>query len=170
MARENILLGEGVFAINGTDVGLTRGGGQFTVTREYRQVNADGDRGPVKGRIRLVQSVATLQLNSLEIITDNLAKLYPATKVATQDGETTFTGRQDVEDGDYQATVTWTGRTMDGRAVIITLKNALNLGNLQWTMAERDEIVQQVTFTATYDEASRLGEEEPWEVKWVDAV
>jgi len=75
-----------VFAINGTDVGLTRGGGQFTVTREYRQVNADGDRGPVKGRIRLVQSVATLQFNSLEIITDNLAKLYPATKVATQDG------------------------------------------------------------------------------------
>ena len=170
MARENILLGEGVFAINGTDVGLTRGGGQFTVTREYRQVNADGDRGPVKGRIRLVQSVATLQMNNLEIMVDDLAKFFPATKVTEDAGETTFTGKKDVESTDYQETVTWTGRTMDGRAVIITLKNALNLGNLQWTMAERDEIVQQVTFTATYDEASRLGEEEPWEVKWVDAV
>lgn len=171
MAGEAIVLGEGVFAIGEADVGLTRGGGQFNVEREYRQVNADGDRGPVKGRIRLVQSVATLQMNNLEIMVDDLDKFFPATKV-TKDvgaGETTFAGKKDVESTDYQATVTWTGRTMDGRACIITLKNALNLGNLQWTMAERDEVVSQVTFTATYDEANRLGDEEPWEVKWVDA-
>ena len=170
MANEAIVLGEGVFAINGTDIGLTRGGGQFTVTREYRRITADGDRGPVKGRIRLVSSEATLQINQLEIMVDDLAKFFPATKVTTATGETTFTGKKDVEATDYQPTVTWTGRTADGRACIITLKNAINLGNLQWTMAERDEVVQQVTFTATYDEANRLGEEEPWDVKWVDAA
>lgn len=170
MANEAIVLGEGVFSVGGVDIGLTRGGGQFTVTREYRRVEADGDRGPVKGRIRLVSSEATLTMNQLQIMVDDLARFFPATKVTTQDGATVFTGKKDIEVTDYNDTVTWTGRTMDGRACIITLKNAINLGNLDWTMANKDEIVQQVVFTATYTEGTRTGDEEPWDVKWVDQV
>lgn len=165
-----ILLGEGVFSLNGVDIGLTRGGGQFLVEREYRQVNADGDRGPVKGRIRLVASVGKLVMNALEIKAENLVKMFPATKLKTSDGSETFTGKQDVELSDYNDEVTWTGRTMDGRACIITVKNAINLENIDWSMAEKDEVVQQVTFTSTYEEEKRLGEEEPWEVMWVDSV
>lgn len=167
---KTILLGEGVFTIGGKDIGLTRGGGQFTVTREYRRVEADGDRGPVKGRIRLVSSEATLTMNQLEILVDDLVRMFPATKLTNGAGTTTFTAKQDIEDADYNDTVTWTGRTMDGKACVITLKNAINLGNLDWTMADKDEVVQQVVFTATYDEETRQGEEEPWEVEWVDGV
>jgi len=166
MAGENITLGEGVFSIGTKDIGLTRGGGQFVVEREYRQVNADVDRGPVKGRIRVTGSVARLTLNALEIIVADLAKLFPATKVTG--GK--FTGKQDIEDADYNDTVTWTGRTMDGKACVITLENAINLGNLDWTMADKDEIVQQVVLTAAYEEQNRQGEEEPWDVEWPDAV
>lgn len=170
MARESIVLGEGVFAVAGTDLGLTRGGGSWNVEREYREVPADGDRGPVKGRVRLVRSVATLTLNQLEIKPEDLAKLFPATKVTTDAGSTTWTGKPDIEDTDYNDMVTWTGRTMDGRAVIITVKNGINLTNPSWTMNEKDEVVQQIVFTGTYTEENRLGDEEPWDVKWVDQV
>src|SRR5690606_27203181 len=168
MARENIILGEGVFAINGTDVGLTRGGGQFVVEREYREVNADGDYGPVKGRIRKTRSVARLTMNLLEIIVDNLSQYWPATQVGTNGDAKTLTGKADIEADDYAPTVTWTGKTDQGDSVVITLENAINLGNIDWTMTDKEEIVSQVQFTATYDPADRTTE--PWKVEFTSAV
>lgn len=72
-----IMLGAGVFYIGGNAVALTRGGGSFAVEREYREINADGDRGPVEGRIALDRSVATLTMNVLTILS-RVADLYPA--------------------------------------------------------------------------------------------
>ena len=72
-----IMLGAGVFYIGDKAVALTRGGGSFAVEREYREINADGDRGPVEGRITLDRSVATLTMNVLTILS-RVADLYPA--------------------------------------------------------------------------------------------
>lgn len=79
---EEILLGAGVFSIGGTPVALTRGGGSFKVTRENRRINADGDRGPVKGRIVCEGSEATLTLNALTFIT-GVADMYCGVTSAT---------------------------------------------------------------------------------------
>lgn len=68
-ASGTILLGAGVVSIGGVDVALTRGGSQFTVTREFRNINADGDRGTVKGRVVMDGSEATLTLNALTFLT-----------------------------------------------------------------------------------------------------
>lgn len=76
-AADQIILGAGVFAIGGTDVALTRGGGQFTVEREFRKINADGDRGPVKDRVVMDASVAKLVLNDLSFLT-SMPKIYSA--------------------------------------------------------------------------------------------
>ena len=64
-----IVLGAGVFYIGSTAVALTRGGGSFSVEREFREINADGDRGPVKGRIVLDGARASLTLNALTFLT-----------------------------------------------------------------------------------------------------
>lgn len=72
-----IMLGVGVFYIGDTPIALTRGGGSFAVEREFREINADGDRGPVEGRIELVKSVAKLTMNVLTILS-RVADLYPA--------------------------------------------------------------------------------------------
>lgn len=72
-----IMLGAGIFYVGETPVALTRGGGSFSVEREIRQINADGDRGPVEGRIEMDASVASLTINALTILT-RLADLYPA--------------------------------------------------------------------------------------------
>lgn len=68
-AADTILLGAGVVSIGGVDVALTRGGSQFTVEREFRKINADGDRGPVKDRVVIDASRATLTVNALTFLT-----------------------------------------------------------------------------------------------------
>lgn len=72
-----IIMGAGVFYVDETAVALTRGGGTFNVEREFREVNADGDRGPVKDRIVMESSRATISFEALQILT-RLADFYPA--------------------------------------------------------------------------------------------
>ena len=81
-AAGTILLGAGVVSIGGTDVALTRGGSQFTVEREFREINADGDRGPVKDRVVIDASRATLTLNALTFLT-SMQNAYAAIAVTT---------------------------------------------------------------------------------------
>lgn len=165
MAANDIVLGDGVFAIGSTNVGLTRGGGQFTIEREYKEIQADGDYGPVKGRVKKTRSVAKLVVNALEILPANLTKFYPAMKVTTAAGVDTITAEMDIQTTDYNA-VTWTGKTKGGRDVVITLQNAINLENLDWSLVDKDEVVQSLTFTATYDETTRTTE--PWDIEFAD--
>ena len=72
-----ILLGVGIFYIGETTVALCRGGGSFTVEREYREQNADGDRGAVKDRIVMESSRAKLTMNALTWLT-KLTTIWPA--------------------------------------------------------------------------------------------
>lgn len=70
-----IVLGAGTFFVDGVAIGLTRGGGAFNVEREYREINADGDRGAVKGRVVMESSRAKLSFNALTMLT-KLTSLY----------------------------------------------------------------------------------------------
>lgn len=80
-----VLMGAGIFYIDNTAVALTRGGGSFNVEREFREINADGDRGPVEGRIVMEGSRASLTLNTLQILT-RVSELYPALSLVTGSG------------------------------------------------------------------------------------
>lgn len=77
-----ILLGLGVFAIDDEDVALVRGGGQFTVEREFRDITADGDKGSVKDRVVMDSERAKLSMNVLTMLT-SVTKMYPALKETT---------------------------------------------------------------------------------------
>lgn len=81
-AADGILLGAGVISINGTDVALTRGGSSFSVEREYREINADGDRGVVSGRVVIDRSSATLTCNLLTWLV-HMDDYYPAIVAST---------------------------------------------------------------------------------------
>ena len=142
--------------------------GTLTIEREYRTIGADGDYGPVKGRLRKIKSVAKLSMNALEILTTNIPKMYPATQITTVIGTDTITGKADIEDADYNETITWTGKTTGGRSVVITLKNAINLENIEWNIVDKEEIIAALTYTATYDPATRTIE--PWDIEFTNAV
>jgi hypothetical protein len=162
----DIILGSGVFSIGATAIAVTRGGGQFAVERSYKEIIADGDRGPVKDRIRKDGSRATLTLRALEMLTTNLTKLYPATKLDTTVAKTeSFKAETDIKTADYNATVKFTGKTMSGKSVVITLENAINLGNIDWALIDKDEVVAEIVYTATYLETAR--DVEPWKVDFI---
>ncbi len=72
-----ILLGAGIFYIGSTAVALTRGGGQFVVEREYREINADGDRGAVEGRVVMESARPKLTMNLLTMLV-RLTDIYPS--------------------------------------------------------------------------------------------
>lgn len=72
----NILIGSAICTIDETTVALCRGGATFTVDREYRRINADGDRGAVKGRIVMEGSEATITMRALTFL-NMLESAYP---------------------------------------------------------------------------------------------
>lgn len=79
---KEILLGLGVFAIDDVEVALVRGGGQFTIEREYRDITADGDKGSVKDRVVIDTERAKLKLNVLTMLT-SIKSMYPALSETT---------------------------------------------------------------------------------------
>ena len=163
MAVGDIILGDGVFVVGATTIGLNRGGGEFSIEREYREIEADGDFGPVKGRIRKIRSVAKLTLNALELSSGNLEKFLPASKMVGDQ----FTSSQEIDDATDYHNVYWTGKTKDGRSVKINLNNAINLDNIELSMADKEELVASVTFTATYEDGANRTVE-PWHITWID--
>jgi len=165
MGADNIILGDGVFSIGATPIALTRGGGNLTIEREYREIDADGDYGPVKGRIRKIRSVARLTLSALELLPANMTKFYPAMTLTDETVKDVLTGKLDIESGDYNATVSWTGTTKAGKEVYIELQNAINLEEINWETVDKEEIVPEITYTATYLENARTTE--PWKVEFV---
>lgn len=65
-------------------IGLSRGGGKFSVERTLREINADNDPGAVKGRIEKTEARPKLKLTALQWLT-KLSTLYPAIKTYTED-------------------------------------------------------------------------------------
>jgi hypothetical protein len=161
---DKYLLGNGVVTIGSTAVALTRGGGSFTIDRTYKEVLADGDFGPVKGRIRKDGSRAKLNVKMLEFIVANMVDMYPGIQAATTGGQTTLTSTtvSTIPDADF-STVKWTGALNDGTPVVIELTNAVNLEGLNWNLVDKDEVVQEITWTAAYTDTTRTTE--PWSIK-----
>lgn len=167
--QENIVLGRGVFKIDGQLMGLTRDGGTFAVEYTHNVIAADGDRGKVKGRIVRDEAIPKLTINHLELLTE-IEKLHPALKVDTEtsSGYTVISGTGKIQDADYH-TVTFEGETKDGREVIIEVKNAINLENINWELKDKDQIVDTVTFEGTYDPEAADEFDENWTVKYKTA-
>ena len=170
----DIILGDGVFAIGQTSsettaIALTRGGGVFGIEREYRQIEADGDYGPVKERIRVTKEVAKLSMKALELIPYRMDEYYPsmsasATTDITAGVTCTLTGNplsSNITSADYSF-VTWTGYTKGGTKTYIELQNAINLENINWPLVDKNEVIAELNFTAAYASSQRTTP--PWKV------
>ena len=164
VTSEDILLGYGIVKIGGQPIGLTRGGSSFNVEREVRQIEADGDRGAVKGRIVIDTETAKLTVNALETFTaTEMQKYFSGTKVTGG----VLSSNLKFAAGDY-ADVEWEGKTLSGKSVKIKCKNALNMSNLELTLEDKNEVVPTLEFTATYDEATR--DASSWEIDFGTTV
>lgn len=79
-----IILGAGLFYLDDACIGLTRGGGSFSRGATFRNINADGDRGPVEGRVTIDDVTPTLTMNTLQILR-SVTSLYPGIEKVTEE-------------------------------------------------------------------------------------
>lgn len=146
------------FAANkaaGNVICATQGGGGFSATPTYRQIQVDGMPSNWKGGEEITDLVATLNLKMVEQDAA-LAKLaLGAAKTAaakTPSGYTELTPKDQVEDEDYINNVCWVGKIRGSdKPVIIMLYNALALNGISWSFSDGTESITDCTLTAHYD-------------------
>jgi hypothetical protein len=158
---ESIIFDAGVLYKNfvspdepGDRLGATRGGSEFALNAEFRDIEVDGVPGPVKGLRRLVRVAPTMTINLLSLTKDNLMMAIPgATSEAGGTGLEDYdviTGGQ-VTDEHYFDNIALVARTGSGKPVIFVIENALADGALSISLADQDEANPSITFNAHFD-------------------
>lgn len=123
-----------------TILGVTRGGGSFTVTRETRTPEVDGMRYPFKGSDFVDSADAYLSTTLLEVNSDNFKRLLASGDATTSGKKTTVTMRTAIDpDTDYITHLAWVGDISDGRMVLIELDNAINTADFSMTFTDKGE-------------------------------
>lgn len=147
----------------GTLLGATKGGNVFEITRDIRNVEPDGAKGPVKGLRRLETVGAKLTVNLLEITEANLLQALPGSSAVDH----VITGGE-IDDADYINNVvlvaTVTGFDGTSAPIILELSNCLVDGPFTLNANPKEEAVLQLVFTAHY--ANTDLDTEPWSITY----
>lgn len=133
-------------------LGVTRGGGSFTVTRESRTPEVDGMRYAFKGADFVDSADAYLSGTLLELTPANMDRLLGTGDVTTSGNKTTVTMHTAITDSDYIDSLIWVGDISDGSLVLIELKNAINTADFSLTFTDKGE------GTMTFEFHARQGE------------
>lgn len=129
-------------------LGVTRGGGSFTVTREMRTPEVDGMRYPFKGADFVDSVDAYLSGTLLEVNSSNFDRLLGTGDVATSGKKTTVTMHTAIGANDYLSKLCWVGDIADGRCVLIEIDNAINTADFSFTFTDKGEGTMTFEFHA----------------------
>lgn len=152
-----------------TCLGATRGGGTFTITREMRQVEADGVRYRFVGDTFVDSADAYISTTLLEIGDPiQLKRAMGTVEANTSGSKTTLKMRTRIAEEDYLENLCWVGDINDGSFVIIWLKNAFNTTDLTITYTDKGEATLPVEFHAFQSEVEDY-DYAPFEVIFLDA-
>lgn len=152
-----------------TCLGATRGGGTFTISREMRQVEADGVRYRFVGDTFVDSSDGYISTTLLEIGNPIQLKRAMGTADATTSGSKTLLKmRTRIAAEDYLENLCWVGDIADGGFVVIWLKNAFNTTDLTLTFTDKGEATLPVEFHA-FQGAVEDYDYAPYEVIFLDA-
>ena len=85
--------------------------------------------------------------------------------------EIKYTGTGVVAATDYKY-VKWVGRTKGGQAATIEMPKAICKSNIDWTFAEKDDVVPEIEFEGVYDDDNLASGDrtEPWTLTVADGV
>ena len=143
-------------------LGVTNGGGTFTVGREMRDPQIDGLRYKFRGGSFVDSADPQLSTTLAETTPENFALGFGG-KVTTSGKKTTVTMETALTDDSYLDDLCWCGELADGRLVMIVLYNALNTSNFTFTFKDKGEGNFGVEFHACQDSVADY-DEAPFEV------
>lgn len=136
-------------------LGVTRGGGSFTVTKEIRTPDVDGMRYPFVGSDFVDSVDAYMSGTLLEVVPNNFKLLLGTGDVATSGKKTTITMHTAINpDTDYIESLCWVGDIADGRCVLIELDNAFNTADFSLTFTDKGEGTMTFEFHARQADVS----------------
>lgn len=138
-------------------LGATRGGGTCTITRETRQVEADGVRGLFKGGTIVDSGDAYISTTLIEITPEHLKTVIGNADIDDDaPNHIKIKVRLAIDDDDYLTNLIWVGDTSEG-FMAIELANALNTADITLTWADKNEGTLNLEAHAHQDS---IGEEE----------
>jgi len=155
----------------GTLLGATRGGNEFVIEQEIREMEVDGAKGMVKEGRRITRSTAVITANFLTVdpalldiaLPGSIAGTFPLTTTPVAATHDTVKRTLDIALSDYLTNVAIVGQMNTNlQPVVVIVKNVLGDGNFTYSFTDNDETVLTVQFTAHFDPASM--DAEPWEV------
>jgi hypothetical protein len=147
-------------------LGATRGGNSFAIEQEIKQMEVDGARGPVKGGARIVNVVAKITANFVELDHTLLSYMLVGSTLTDNTTYQTLNRALDIEDTDYFTNVAIVGELAgnDSQAIVCYVKNPIATGNFEAGFNDKDEMVIPVEFTGSFTPADL--DTEPWEIDW----
>jgi hypothetical protein len=154
---DKIIIDEGVIYINfgvsgqETKLGPVRGGGEFTATPTYRDIEFDGKRGKSKAFKVIEELNAMLKVTLLSHDQQLMAKLLPFVDVGATPFDITSGDAQLVASTKYLTNVTLFAKTLDGKFKQITLYNALNEAPWVMNAKPKSESEMALEFHAHWD-------------------
>lgn len=153
----------------GTNIlGVTRGGGVFTVQREIRQADVDGVRYDFVGQDIVDKVIAFLTGTLLEVNPTNFKRLLATGDVVTSGKKTVVTMHTAVDpETDYIDHLCWVGDIADGGLVMIELDNAFNTSDFSLTFADKNEGTMPFEFHARQGDVSDY-DDAPFRVIFLD--
>lgn len=130
-------------------LGVTRGGGSFTVTREIRTPEVDGMRYPFKGADFVDSVDAYLSGTELEVVPENFKRILGTGSSTTSGKKTTIKMRTAINSAtDYIESLVWIGDLANGKVVLIKLDNAFNTADFNLTFTDKGEGTMTFEFHA----------------------
>lgn len=153
----------------GTNIlGVTRGGGTFTVTKEVRTPEVDGVRYAFKGQDFIDSADAYLSGTLLEVNATNFKRLLSTGESVTEGKKTTVTMHTAVDpDTDYIPSLVWVGDIADGRLIMVVLDNAFNTADFSLTFTDKGEGTMPFEFHARQENVNDY-DKAPFEVIFFD--
>ena len=127
-------------------LGMTRGGGSFTTTREMRQIEADGLRYRYVGDTLTDSIDATLNFTFIELAPKNIEMGLTAVNETTSGKVTKITPRTRIEPGDYIQNLVLATDLNNGGVLLIHFKNALNVADFTVSYTDKGEATYPLEF------------------------
>jgi hypothetical protein len=150
---ENVQIDSGIIYVNYVagakrEIGLTKGGSEFSVKQEIRQIEHDGAMGDEKGMARITKVEAKIKCSLLAMILENLKLALPGTTLENSVLSGATTGV--IAEEDYVNDLTIIGQTVAGFKRI-TIFNALGSGSISIKSKDKDEAAFDVEMSGTFD-------------------
>lgn len=126
-------------------LGVTRGGGNFSVSREMRNPQIDGLRYRYKGGSFVDSADPYLSTTLVETTPQNFAAGFGG-EVTTSGKKATVRMPTAIKPSAYLTNLCWIGELSGGQMVMIVLYNALNTADFTFTFQDKGEGSQGVEF------------------------